>query len=472
MMGRSLPEARLNSCVSEDVTVLSDSREKTWREFQSDYLNRKKRPGSRRLMAFAGITVLALTVAAVLYFSWETTAPETEPIARPDKKAQSASGGGSRIRKIDLKSIVSDLPLLNADANTFFIGDRENPLQITTSLDADIQAFLLEQIRQLKKKTRGKPRNIAFVAMEPDTGRIIGLAGYDLDNPEANPCYESRFPAASIFKIVTAAAAIETLNYTPTTPLYFNGNKYTLYKRQLKNTRNKYSYKISFAQAFAESINPVFGKISKNHVGKDRLETYARAFGFNERIDSEIQFDSGSITFTEEPYQWAELGCGFNRDTTISPVFGAMLASAVINSGKMPVPGIVERITDTQGKLLYQREGTVYNRAVTPRTAAGLVTLMKATVSSGTARKTFRGYSRHPVLSQLTIGGKTGSLYNKARTIKYDWFTGFGAEKNGSKKIAVSIMVGHGKYYGTKACRFGKMIFEQYFKETTDLARS
>ena len=71
---------------------------------------------------------------------------------------------------------------------------------------------------------------------------------------------------------------------------------------------------------------------------------------------------------------------------------------------------------------------------------------------------------RPPFFELLIIGGKTGSLYNREHTVKYDWFTGFGEKKGTDSKIALSIVVGHRKYIGTRAAAYAKMILKQYFK--------
>ena len=89
----------------------------------------------------------------------------------------------------------------------------------------------------------GRKIGTLIVAMDAKTGNIVAMAGFDLADSKANPCMESNYPAASIFKIVTASAAIDSLGYTAHTPLYFNGNKYTLYKRQLNEVKNKYTTK-------------------------------------------------------------------------------------------------------------------------------------------------------------------------------------------------------------------------------------
>ena len=111
-------------------------------------------------------------------------------------------------------------------------------------------------LNRLKTLDRGKPEIIGMVAMDGSTGFIKAMAGFNPGNPATNPCTATIFPAASLFKIVTASAAVEKLNCTATTPLYFSGRKYTLYKRQLTQ-QTKYTSQVSLETAFSESINPV-----------------------------------------------------------------------------------------------------------------------------------------------------------------------------------------------------------------------
>lgn len=444
-------------------------KELSWRDFQAEYIKQGKPQGRRSIVVKRAVGLLAacfiiffIGFQAVSYFTSGTDRTGKEKIATPSKPELPQK---KYISKTRLSEIIHSTPFVRTDKNIFFIDTPGENYKVTTSIDIYLQEYLLGVMKQLKKRTRGKPQRIAIVAMESDTGKILAMTGFDLDDPDTNPCIESDYPAASIIKIVTAAAAVETLGYKPYTQLYFNGNKYTLYKRQLRDVKNKYTYKISFSRAFAESINPVFGKIGKNYLGKERLDTYAEAFGFNQQIDAEIPFTSGSFETTDSEYHLAELGCGFNNNTTISPLFGAMLTSAVINSGNVMLPSIVEHVTDSDGEIIYKNTKSTYKTAMRPETAETMVALMKKTITSGTARKTFRGASRDAVLSKLVIGGKTGSLYNKEHTVKYDWFTGFGEEKNGGRKISLAIVVGHRKYIGTRAAAYAKMILKQYFKE-------
>jgi len=449
-------------------------KEISWRDFQSEYIINKKKKNLfvNTVKTIIGIGILMLLITGIFFFKNQIAkGDDTFDNTQQENLTQSglqASEVPTQLLKTQLTRLIKDTKFNHTDKNIFFIDTPDENYKITTTIDIYLQEYLLSVLDRLKKLTRGKPQRIAFVVMEADTGKIIAMTGFDLEDSNANPCIESDYPAASIFKIVTAAAAVETLGYTPQTQLYFNGNKYTLYKRQLRDVKNKYTYKISFSRAFSESVNPVFGKIGKNYLGKEKLERYADAFGFNQVVQSELPFVSGSFETNDKDYHLAELGCGFNNDTMISPIFGAMLISAVVNSGKVMLPSIVEHVTNFDGEIIYKHQKAIYKTAISPQTAATMMQLMERTVSKGTARKSFRGASRDKVLSKLIIGGKTGSLYNKKHTIKYDWFTGFGKEKKTNKKIVLSIVVGHRKYIGTRATAYAKMILKEYFKRNID----
>lgn len=448
-------------------------KEGSWREHQADFILTKRKKALKN--RFFTRLIPCLLVGLVLVGSWRYVgigdrvadwlstrpAPETQ-------KAEAAVPPPPRISRSDLQKMIRDIDFLNSGKSVFFVDTPEESFRIATSLDADLTAYLTSVLDQLKSLTRGKPRQIAMVVMDATNGRLLSMAGFDLENPGTNPCTRTDYPAASIFKIVTAAAAADALGYTPHTPLYFNGNKYTLYKRQLKETKNRYTVKTSFAKAFADSINPVFGKIGKNYLGRKKLAAYADNFGFNQFPGSDIAFEPGRFSVKDSDYHLAELGCGFNHDTRISPVFGAMMVTAVLNAGQTLIPAVVEKVTDSSGETIYKHRKEFYKTAMAAGTADTMTTLMAKTVSSGTARKSFRGYSRDKVLSTLTIGGKTGSLYNRQHTIKYDWFIGFGKEKKGGRAIAVSVVVGHGKYIGTRASIHAKLILKKYFSPKKD----
>jgi len=364
-----------------------------------------------------------------------------------------------QLSKNELRSLLDATRFTNLKEKSFdFIADGKT-LRIETSLDIPLQRFLQEQLKTATS------RYIGIVVMDPSSGKILSMAGYDKDAPEGNPCVDGKFPAASVFKIVTAAAAIEELNIDPDSEFTYNGRKHTLYKSQLREKTNKYTNRISLTDSFAQSVNPVFGKLGANYLGGTILEEYAEAFGFNHPIELEIPVVSSTAHFSEEPYQWAEIASGFNHKTTISPLHGAILTAAIINGGKLMEPSIVDQITDETGKVVYCSRPQEVNQAISPQTSEKMNSLMEATITSGTAHKVFRGHRRDRVLSRLHMGGKTGSIDNKIGDARFDWFVGYAQEKDGDQKIVISAVVAHEKYIGIRSAEYARMAIKHYFKD-------
>lgn len=447
--------------------------ERSWRELQADYIQQKKRQAlAGRIRQIAGFLCLGVAAAALLWIGVHTaTRIVDRPFSQKPDKVTSESARPTHLEKSEVRTLVQNIDILNTKNDLFFADGPSWKYTIHTQMDTRLQAELIGTLNRLKALDRGKPELIGMVAMDGSTGFIKAMVGFDLNNQAANPCTWSGYPAASLFKIVTASAAVEKLNYTATTPLYFNGRKYTLYKQQLTNQQTKYTSQVSLETAFAESINPVFGKLAQLALGEAVLNNFAEKFGFNQSPDADFDFPVPHFAATGNDYHLAELGCGFNRDTLISPVFAVMMVSALVNNGHCLVPRIVDRITDSDKDEIYKSTKEIYKRPISPKTATTMKRLMKKTISSGTARKSFRGYSRDNVLSTLLIGGKTGSISNREHTVKYDWFTGFGQQKTTKETLIVAIVVGHGKYIGTRACIHAKNMLKTYFSAPTHANR-
>ena len=424
----------------------------TWREYQAN----QRRPRfkiNRRYLWSACLFSAAIFYALYIAFSASASPPPPDTAARVSQAAPVSN----LITKKDAQLLLNHLDLKALSTKEIELPLKEHRFLVETSLEEDLQGHLLDSM------DRKNSRFIGIVVMDANSGQILALAGFNKTDPNSNPCLLSRFPAASVFKIVTAAAAVEHCGYQADTRLHFNGFKHTLYRSQLKDRINAYTNTMTFKDSFAQSVNPVFGKLGSLRLGKTLLEKYATAFGFNRPIDFELPIPPSHVYIDDEPYHWAEVASGFNNDTTLSPLHAAMMASAVLNNGRMKSPTIVERITDDTGHLIYRSQNAWYGRAMSTQAAFTLERLMETTVRSGTGRKAFRGLKRHHVLSKLLIGGKTGSIYNRAHDARFDWFVGFAKEKRGTGQLAVAVLVAHEEYIGIRAAQYARMAMTYYF---------
>lgn len=361
------------------------------------------------------------------------------------------------------QQLLQEIPLHNLKDTMVQVTRQDTTLHLDTSIDPSLQDYMLGKL------DRKNSRYIALVALDPVGGEILMMAGYDKIDPDNNTCLDNTYPAASIFKIVTAAAAAEQKNLDSNSKLRFNGSQHTLYKNQLKDRKNRYTNHTTFQEAFAKSINPVFGKLGALSLEKEDLSAYAEAFGFNSEIDFELPLSASRFSITDTPYHRAEIASGFNRQTTLSAVHAALLPAVILNQGKRVEPTIVQRITDGSGRLLYETSPGPMIQVITPRASRVLYDLMEATVRYGTAKKAFSGFHKDPVLSKCNLGGKTGSIYNREHDLRFDWFVGFADLKNGDKKMAISVVVAHEEFIGIRAAAYARMAIKKYY---TDFLKS
>ena len=433
-----------------------------WRAYQES-LKKRQRKKERRASLIAGMKksgfglVILLLVGAAAFGLW--------PHGSAKKEAPAEVPQETGLSPEVVHSLLPADQMATSTRQAYSATVEGAPVTVSTTLNIELQEFLISEFKRNIAKKRGTPRYVSAVAMDAQTGRVIALAGISGDKGSVNPSLEAHYPAASLFKIVTASAAVETLGLSPTSKLNFNGGKYTLYKRQLTNKKNRYTNTITLRDSFAQSVNPVFGKLGALRLKKEKLAAYGDKFFFNRPIDFDLPVQPSVLTLEDKPYQWAEVACGFNRTTLISPLHGALLASAAANGGVIPAPILVESVVDNEAKELYSANTHPLGRVTSSKSAQAVQKLMERTIRSGTAKKSFSGYRRDAVLKNLTLGGKTGSIFNRDRDVRVDWFVGFAKEKKTGRTLAVSVVVGHQKYIGTRAAQYARMAITNFFSQ-------
>lgn len=316
-----------------------------------------------------------------------------------------------------------------------------------------------------------KPDYGAFVALDAQTGRVLSLVSYsNVAKDFGNLNLKATFPAASVFKIVTSAAAMERANFKPDSVIPINGANHTLYKRNLlSNQITRFTRSMTLKEAFAKSVNVFFGKLGIYFVKPDELQEYASRFLFNRRIPADFPVQTGSFSLEmENEYKLAEAASGFNRIALMSPIQGALIAASIVNEGLMMEPYLVESVISPEKGPLYFAEQRTLSNPVEVDSAKGLRELMYETVKSGTSRISFRDYLRRTVHLDLEVGGKTGSLTGNHPKGKYDWFVGYASL--GERKIAVAALTINETNWRVKSSFIARTCIETYFKPPRQIA--
>ncbi len=340
--------------------------------------------------------------------------------------------------------------------NRFTLNKEGTPLIVESSVDSDFQAYIQNLLE------RSNTLRAAVVVMRPDDGRILAMVSYDSEDKGESLCLKADYPAASLFKIISAAAAFESAGFSPEKEVSFVGGKHTLYKNQLKERKSRYSATISFKRAFASSINPVFGKLGVHDLNYEALTKSAQKFFFERPIPFDFPVDKSEIFIPKDDFGLAELASGFNKGTTISPLHAALLASAVVNDGVMMKPWVVKRVTSESGDVLYENRKSRMGVSVSPEIAKELRILMEDTVIHGTCRKAFYRERRRKIYKNVELGAKTGTINDRNDIYKYDWLTAFVIPPGNRKGICIAVLGIHGKTLGVRANRLGRSIIRYY----------
>jgi peptidoglycan glycosyltransferase len=263
----------------------------------------------------------------------------------------------------------------------------------------------------------------AVVVLEPSTGRVLAMAEHaEKDSRMRGLTTKAVFPAASIFKIVTASALLEAGMKPDDTECAW-GAKRKISERSLSADGG---WCRSLSEALARSANSIFAKLTVKHLTADGLADRARAFYFNRPIAFPVPTEVSLAAFPDDSLGLASAGAGFG-DVYLSPLHAAAIAGTVANGGVWPRPTLFDKDSVSL---------TAPERVLSADEARQMADMMEQTVTLGTARRAFheRGY-----LVVKGAVGKTGSLADKHPFRDYSWFVGFAPKDK--PQVAVGAVI-------------------------------
>ena len=442
-----------------------------WREFQMGLKREQFRTRLHEklpvLGAWAAGVVLVLGILSYagswIFANLGSGLHRTEPaVGEFTKGAASEKRRPARISRQELPEVLQGFPIVAPPSSaTYKIERNGSTLAVETSLLPSLQNYLRDLLQ------RSLTLHAAAVVMKPSTGEVLAFSDYHNGggNGEGSLCLKADYPAASLFKIVAAAAAIDARGLTPESSLAFRGGRYTLYRSQLKQDKKATGTKISLTQAFASSINPVFGKVGIYHLGPSLLTEYADRFFFNRPIPFDLPLAVSPIEAPADDFALAEVASGYNKRTFISPLHAAMLAGAVANNGTMMSPRLVRKIEDEGGNLVYRSAPAELASPIREETARKMRVLMDETVMTGTCRNAFTQFHKKKEFRELEVGAKTGSINDPVDQHRVDWVTIYAIPDSGPEEaICLSVLGVHGEKMGLRSRDIARHLVENYFR--------
>ncbi|MCL2454916.1 MAG: penicillin-binding protein 2 [Micrococcales bacterium] len=299
----------------------------------------------------------------------------------------------------------------------------------------------------------------AIVAIEPSTGRILALVstpGFDPNelathdmraarsayetlltapgNPLRSKAYQERYAPGSTFKLVVAAAALESGRYDASSTL---PAPHTYTPPQTSRGIGNFggggcgSDPITLDDSLRVSCNTSFAWLGVD-LGADALRRQAEAFGFNTEVTIPMLAANSRFPASLDAPQTAQSAIG-QFEVQATPLQMAMVSAAIANDGTLMTPYLVDTVRAANLSTVRTTEPKVFARPISASTARTLTEMMENVVRSGSAR---------PVqIPGVAVAAKTGTAQS-GQQAPHVWFTGFAPAND--PQVAVAVFVKHG----------------------------
>ncbi|MBM6828206.1 penicillin-binding protein 2 [Anaerotignum lactatifermentans] len=325
---------------------------------------------------------------------------------------------------------------------------------VVLAVDMDIQSIAGDLLGSAKG---------AVVVMEPSTGRVLAMQAYpdfdpntvsadweylvsDEDSPLVNRATQGLYPPGSTFKTITALAAMEyfpdwqNFTYTCTGEEEFQDKVIHCYNNRAHGT-------VDMAGAMAASCNCYFAALAEE-IGADNLSKEMEACGITADYGFDLAYSNSIMHLnadsTESELVETAIGQG---KTSVSPLYMAMLISAIANDGIMMEPYIIDHMQYYNGET---GKTTVPNKLMsicTPEEAAALKEMLIGVVESGTGTAA--------QISGVTVAGKTGTAEN-ATGKDHSWFVGYAPAED--PQVSIAVIIENSEAYGSATPIAGKVL--------------
>ncbi|MGA9747177.1 MAG: penicillin-binding protein 2 [Nocardioides sp.] len=325
---------------------------------------------------------------------------------------------------------------------------------VKLTIDPAAQDAAFAGLRGLGPQVEG-----AVVALDPTTGKILAMVSnptYDPDalsshnfgavqdnrerllaaenKPLINRATQEVYPPGSTFKIVTAAAALESGQYQPDS-LVKGGDSLDL--PQTDNDLPNYATgvcgtgRITLTQAMAQSCNTSFGAIGMQ-LGDEALREQSEKFGFGDTYlddlnrQAESRFPPADV---DDPLTaYSSIG---QYEVAATPLQMAMVVAGVANGGTVMRPYLVDEVRAPDFSVLDKTNPEPFRDAVSSTVARNLTQMLVETVDNGTAAPA--------AIEGIKVAGKTGTAQSQADRPNYAWFVSFAPADN--PEVAVAVLV-------------------------------
>lgn len=443
----------------------------TWIQFvQAKEL--QERPDNRRTLLanyarergqiLVGGTPIAKSTATKDELKWLRTYPQGELYSHVTGFYSFTYGAGGGVEG-------AEDPLLSGSSDKLFYRRVSDMLTGKTQTGASLELTINPAAQKAADKALGNQRG-AVVALDPATGEILAMVSHPAYNPSVLSNHDSSkvaaswkslnadgdrpmvnrsiagdlYPPGSTFKIVTAAAALESGKFTEESvipgPARLDLPQTNVGLPNDDKRACGPDNKTTLIHALEISCNTAFGWLGMELGTKDFLAQAAK-FGVGDRLSVPMTVTPSRIPTELDKAQLAQSAIG-QRDVRVTPMQVAMISAAVANDGVIMRPHLVRKVTSSDLEVIDEPGPEQLSQAISADTASALTRMMQAVVRSGTGTAA--------QISGVSVAGKTGTAQHGDGEAPHAWFTGF-APADGKARVAVAVVVEDGGSLGNEA---------------------
>lgn len=308
---------------------------------------------------------------------------------------------------------------------------------VYTTVDATVQAILEEQLAATRIESGAKNR-VCGIVMDVKTSEILAMAtspGFDLNNAWdldeesladlqasglaedseeysdlkrdlllnmwANKAITEIYIPGSTFKIITASISLEEKisniyeNFTCLGSLNVLGTKIRCHKVEGHGP-------LTFAGGIQQSCNPIMMTLGLR-IGTEKFYQYTEAFGYMERTGIDLPGEAKGIFFNEATYSTIDLAVtSFGQNFKVTPIQQLNAICAVANGGELMTPHVVSKVTDPQGKTVYEADVTAKRRVISEDVCKSVSEILEEGVSGN-------GGAKNAYVLGYRVAAKTGT---------------------------------------------------------------
>ena len=338
------------------------------------------------------------------------------------------------------------------------------------TIDREVQAAVERAVRECAGVNEAN--RVQAIVMDTDTGAVLAMAMYPTYDPADPPredigklndlmritVLSDVYEPGSTFKMLTAAAAIDSGATSPEEGFYCSG-RITVSGSTVRCWGAPHGAQ-SMAKALENSCNPVFTSLALR-LGSNRLYQYLHAFGLGKRTGIDLYGEASGILIAQSRVKDVDLArIGFGQSVAVTPIQMITAACAVVNGGRLMKPRLVEAIIGEDGKAKQVFSPKVVSRPISEQTSAVMRKLLAGVVENGGGK--------NAKISGWSVGGKTGTaqIYKDGKietNLHIGSFVGFAPAQD--PKVAVLVIVDEAQvrpdYGGTTAAPFAAQIFTE-----------